>query len=127
MGREGVQGNAQNARNENPSLRITRNDFGSTCVTCWGWVPPERAIYTDVGAFHDHIRCLTNETYEALVKVYGCQGHENVEGGGSPIGASEEQASPTRLESSATASSLSDYLSHLQQEWAEDNVKGGLV
>ena len=43
------------------------------CVTCGSWVPPVERLHTDAGLFHDRIKCLTGDEYEALVARYACE------------------------------------------------------
>jgi hypothetical protein len=43
------------------------------CATCGGWVSHVERIYTDAGLFHDRIKCLSGDEYEALVARYGCK------------------------------------------------------
>ena len=43
------------------------------CTTCGKWVPHVERLYTDAGLFHDRIKCLTGDEYEALVARYACE------------------------------------------------------
>lgn len=44
------------------------------CKTCGGWVPPAERLHTDEGLFHDSVRCLTEQDFEALISKWGCEG-----------------------------------------------------
>ena len=43
------------------------------CAACGRWVAPVERIHTDAGLFHDRIKCLTGDEYEALVARYACE------------------------------------------------------